>query len=134
MKTKPNVVTRLPARHTLDPKSINSRLYGQVSTLLSQLEDPEGHITLKERIAALIAIGRLQVIFMGLRKEKTDDHAGTAGSAVRKYAGAFADDNRRRKARPRPAPEPTEDDIERIIGAGTDAALAGEFTDDDYGA
>ena len=122
-----------PAR---DPANINGRLYRQLDLVLEGLEDPERHekVTLKERIAALIAIGRLQVIFMGLRKEKTDDHAGTAGSAVRKYAGAFADDNRRRKTRPRPAAEPTEDDIERIIGAGTDAALAGEFTDDDYGA
>ena len=94
----------------LDPKSINSRLYNQVDAMLEALEDPEAHITLKERIAALIAIGRIQVIFMGLRKEKLDDNAG-AGSAVRKYAGAFkADDPRERKTRPRPGPSPNADD------------------------
>ena len=93
----------------LDPKSINSRLYNQVDALLTQLEEGE-HITLKERIAALIAVGRMQVIFMGLRKETADDD-GERGSTVRKYAGAFkADDPRERKTRPRPGPSPNADD------------------------
>lgn len=81
----------------LDPKSINARLYNQVSELLTQLETGE-HVTLKERIAALVAIGRMQVIFLNLRlKDKADDTA--AGSTVRKYTTAFqAHDARRRKA------------------------------------
>lgn len=81
----------------LDPKNVNSRLYNQIDALLTQLETGE-HITLKERVAALIAVGRLQLVFAALRKgDKADEPA--AGSAVRKYAQAFsANDTRRRKA------------------------------------
>jgi hypothetical protein len=84
-----------------DPKDLKGRLYNQVDRLLDQLETGE-HITLKERVAALIAVGRLQLIFVGLRKEKTDEP--DRGSAVRKYASAFAaNDSRRRAASARPA-------------------------------
>lgn len=98
----------------LDPLSINVRLYHQVSEMLTQLENSP-NITLKERIAALIAIGRIQVIFTALRKEKIDD--GSSGSSVRKYATAFkTHDARRRKAiagsaEPEPEPDPTIDDL-----------------------
>jgi hypothetical protein len=98
----------------LDPLGINIRLYNQISEVLHQLETND-HVTLKERIAALIAIGRIQVIFMGLRKEKI--HDTSAGSSVRKYATAFkANDARGRKALAgkRAEPEPTGDDD--IIG------------------
>jgi hypothetical protein len=77
---------------TGDPLNLNGRLYSQVGQLLTQLETGE-HITLKERVAALIAVGRLQTIFMGLRKERTNDPAG--GEAVRKYADAFKTDDGR---------------------------------------
>jgi hypothetical protein len=109
---------------SLDPLGINVRLYNQISEVLHQLETSD-HVTLKERIAALIAIGRIQVIFMGLRKETAHD-AG-AGSSVRKYATAFkAHDARGRKAiaGKRAEPEPSGDDD--IIG---DAI--GGFDDDD---
>jgi hypothetical protein len=81
----------------LDPKAINARLYNQVSELLAQLEN-NGDITIRERIAALMAIGRLQTIFLALRlKDKQDDP--NAGTTVRKYATAFkAHDTSRRKA------------------------------------
>lgn len=115
----------------LDPKNINGRLYAQVSELLTQLETSE-HITIKERIAALIAIGRVQTIFVGLRKEKSGDD--TAGSTVRKYAGAFKNDpgGRKKRARggtaalPKPEPEPdTADDwFER-------AGIVADSSDDD---
>jgi hypothetical protein len=95
----------------LDPLSINVRLYHQVSEMLHQLENSP-NITLRERIAALVAIGRIQVLFVNLRKEKFDD--ASAGSSVRKYATAFkAHDARRRKAiagAAEPEPEPTVDD------------------------
>ena len=79
----------------VDPHNINSRLQNQVSQLLTQLEEGE-HITMRERVQALVAIGRVQVMFMGLRKEKADEP--DRGSAVRKYASAFeANDARRRK-------------------------------------
>lgn len=97
-----------------DPRNINGRLYAQIDALLTQLETGE-HITLKERIAAMIAVARIQVAFVGLRKEKVPDDV-VAGSTVRKYATAFANDTRRRAkgARPvavpaRPEPEPDDD-------------------------
>lgn len=80
----------------LDPKSINARLYNQVSELLTQLET--GDVAIKERIAALVAIGRLQTIFLNLRLKGEKDESA-AGSSVRKYSTAFqAHDARRRKA------------------------------------
>lgn len=91
------------SKANLDPKNINARLYNQVDAVLSYLEardnDEEGvRVTLKERIAALIAIARIQTAFVSLRKEKVPDD-DVPGSAVRKYATAFANDGRRRAAR-----------------------------------
>jgi hypothetical protein len=104
-----------------DPLNINSRLYRQVATLLDQLEDNE-HVTLKERFQALMAIARIQYVFVNLRKEKVADD-GTAGSSVRKYASAFkANDPRRGKKAARstltavksePEPEPDDNWFER---------------------
>ena len=88
----------------LDPKSINQRLYNQLARLLDYLEsaDRDGMMTMPQRINALIAIGRLQVMFVGLRKEPRDP--GREGRAVRKYAKAFAADaTGRRKAASGPA-------------------------------
>lgn len=94
-----------------DPLNLAGRLYQQIDSLLLELENPEGHvkITLKERIAALIAVGRLQVAFVALRKEKVgeDEHAG---ASVRKYASAFADAAGRRAARAGSAPDPEPDE------------------------
>jgi hypothetical protein len=75
---------------TLDPNQVTTRLYRQVDALLTQLETGD-HITLKERVTALLAIGRLQQVFIALRKGSTDDNE-RKGSTVRKYAGAFAAD------------------------------------------
>lgn len=116
--TKPN----------LDPLNINARLYKQLDLLLDQLEtrddaDDGPKITLKERIAALIAVGRIQTIFAGLRKKDPDDP--DAGSSVRKYAGAFKNEagrgakgGRRRPAR-QPDAEP-DDWFERAATADAD--------------
>ena len=114
MTDKPTNVIRAEINaqvRNFDPQNINMRLYNQVSALLTQLEEGE-HITLKERYMALVAIGRIQTIFVALRKEKLDEPG--RGSAVRKYAKAFqAHDARGRKAasRPTPEPEPSEPDI-----------------------
>jgi hypothetical protein len=109
-----------------DPLQVNARLYMQISELLNQLESGDGdRITLRERIAALVAIGRIQVLFVGLRKEKGIYHPD-AGSSVRKYSTAFSknDPGRRKKiAGPRPA-EPEPDWFEQ---AGVDA----DDSDDD---
>jgi hypothetical protein len=91
----------------LDPKNINGRLYDQISKLLDQLESK--NVTLRERVAALIAVGRVQTIFMGLRKERRDPDL--AGSKVRQYSGQFAANAaRQRGSAARPAPEPADDE------------------------
>ena len=102
----------------LDPLKINERLYRQVAELLRQLEENE-HVTLKERFQALMAIARIQYVFVNLRKEKIAD--ASTGSAVRKYATAFAKNDPRRgkkvaRSRPVAVPDPID---------------AGIFDDDD---
>ena len=103
----------------LDPHNINVRLAKQVSEMLRQLEE-DRDVTLKERYMALMAIGRLQVIFTTLRKEKVDEPE--RGSAVRQYEGAFkAHDARRRKTNARAAaksPEPAT--LDHLLADGED--------------
>jgi hypothetical protein len=81
-----------------DPEDVNKRLYMQVSALLTQLEERESRakITMRERIAALIAVGRLQQVFAALRK--ANPHDPNRGAQVRKYSQAFAADGPRRRA------------------------------------
>ncbi|HEX3520793.1 MAG TPA: hypothetical protein VHT52_01745 [Stellaceae bacterium] len=50
--------------------------------------DRDGMMTMPQRIAALIAVGRVQIMFANLRKSAFND--GSVGSQVRKYAAAFA--------------------------------------------
>lgn len=71
-----------------DPLKLKLRLYIQVAELLHALETGQGDdgpVTMRERIAALTAIGRLQAALID--KAKDDDE--NAGSAIRKYASAF---------------------------------------------
>lgn len=83
-----------------DPLNVNARLYKQLGRLLDDMEsaDRDDRMTMPQRIQALIAVGRIQVLFNTIRKGSIDD--GSAGSTVRKYATAFArsDATRRRKA------------------------------------
>jgi hypothetical protein len=106
---------------SLDPLGVNVRLYNQISEILHHLETDE-RVTLKERIAALIAIGRIQIMFMGMRKEKI--HDASAGSSVRKYQKVFENGPGRRKKLAGPQPESTADDdlIADAIGDDTDDA------------
>ena len=71
-----------------DPLDVNARLYRQIARLLDDLEsaDAEERMTMPQRIAALIAIGRIQKMFVDLRK---GEFSVGAGSEVRKYAAAF---------------------------------------------
>jgi hypothetical protein len=95
----PNDTSNVISFNPFDPEDVNKRLYMQVSVLLSQIEDRDSRIkiTMRERIAALIAIGRLQQVFAALRK--ANPHDPNRGAQVRKYATAFAPDAaRRRKA------------------------------------
>ena len=73
-----------------DPLNINARLYGQIGKLLDDLErdDRDDIMTTPQRISALIAVGRILTIFASLKK--ADYENGNTGSAVRKYAAAFA--------------------------------------------
>lgn len=103
----------------IDPHNINIRLQNQISELLRQLE--EGDADIKTRYMALMAIARMQAVFVALRKEKFDEP--TRGSSVRKYAGAFtkAHDPGRRKTGTGPdAPAEPDDDLDAIID-GTDS-------------
>jgi hypothetical protein len=90
---------------TADPLNINARLYKQLGKLLDDMEraDRDDTMTFPQRISALIAVGRVQKIFVDLRKG--DLYDGSAGSAVRKYSEAFARPHAARggKANPRSA-------------------------------
>jgi len=88
-----NVVTLNP----FDPDQVNQRLYKQVSALLQQLEekDSRSKVTMRERIAALIAVGRIQQLFIAMRKASGDVGSG---STVKKYTATFADAAGRRAA------------------------------------
>jgi hypothetical protein len=127
-KPDSNVISFNP----FDPEDVNKRLYMQVSALLTQLEERESRakITMRERIAALIAVGRLQQVFAALRK--ANPHDPNRGSTVRKYAGAFSNEPRRRAAAARPGdgtePEPN-DWFERDDVSPDDAA--DDFDSDD---
>jgi hypothetical protein len=104
------------AQNTLDPKNVNARLYAQISRLLDDLADNDEDIGIRERIAALVAIARIQTLFMGLRKEERPSDRAT-GSAVRKYSTAFKNAGSGRKAR----------------GGRTAPAASEPITDDDFG-
>ena len=101
-KIKPSLVEvpkNVAALNPFDPENINARLYHQVSLLLGQLEQKGARtdeITIRERIAALTAIGRLQIVFAALRKGRTNDPG--RGATARKYESAFTHAGGRRKA------------------------------------
>lgn len=119
-----------------DPEQVNTRLYHQVSALLAQIEekDSRSKITIRERVQALVAIGRLQQVFAALRK--ASPHDSTRGATVKKYATAFsANATGRGDAHPRSGtraePEPT-DWFERdeFAPAGDDAFDGDPDSDD----
>ncbi|HEX3524241.1 MAG TPA: hypothetical protein VHT52_19395 [Stellaceae bacterium] len=72
-----------------DPLNINQRLYKQLGKLLDDMEkgDENETMTMPQRISALIAIGRVQKMFVDLRKGEFDVGRG---SAIDRYATAFA--------------------------------------------
>jgi hypothetical protein len=89
----------------LDPLNVNGRLYEACSKVLDEIKS-DRDLTVRDRIAAITAVGRVQVMFMGLRKESGND--ADAGSAVRKYAKAF-DATGKRKEGTRPSPAADDD-------------------------
>jgi hypothetical protein len=85
----------------LDPLNVNERLYRQIAKLLDQLEEgdtEEGGITIPQRINALIAVGRVQIMFANLRKAAANE-SGDPGSEVRKYSAAFSKANGARRGK-----------------------------------
>ena len=92
---------------TSDPLNVNARLYKQLGKLLDDMEsmDRDDTMTFPQRLNALIAVGRVQVIFANLRKADARDPID-AGSSVRKYSAAFEKPHAARggKARARLAP------------------------------
>lgn len=88
-KTRPATGNKTDAS---DPLQVNARLYRQIARLLDQLEEADKDITMPQRINALIAVGRIQIMFATLRKREADDPR-TAGSTVRRYSAAFQSTN-----------------------------------------
>ena len=68
---------------SLDPKNVNGRLYDAMSKLLDNFED----MTVREQVATVAAIARIQVLFIKLREEKSEP--ANVGTAVKRYEKAF---------------------------------------------
>ena len=99
----------MPKPNDLNTYDINGRLIRQVARVLDDLEDRNLPIGPKERIMALLAIGRLQMLFVAMRKRGGD--SDNAGSSVRKYSKAFkAHAGRGGKTAARPEPDDLADD------------------------
>lgn len=80
-----------------DPKNVNGRLYDAISILLDNFED----MTVREQVATVAAIARIQVLFIKLREERDEPKSEPArdGIEVKRFAKAFAANaNRRRKS------------------------------------
>ena len=104
-----------------DPLKLKVRLYIQIGELLRQLETGETGdgevVTIRERTGALTAIGRLQMVLID--KGKDDDDI--AGSAVRKYEGAFKNGPGKRKKITRPSARELELESDGDGGDSADA-------------
>jgi len=100
-------------------RSVNDRLAAQIDLLLDDLESNTLDITFPQRLSALVAIGRIQTIFLTLRIK--EPQGGGTGTSVRKFAEAFAkpptDAGRRGKAKPRLSDTT---DLDAIINDGGD--------------
>lgn len=78
---------------TLDPKNVNGRLYNAISTLLDNFDD----MSVREQVATVAAIARIQVLFIKLREEKIE--SANAGTAVKRYEKAFEANAARKRKR-----------------------------------
>jgi hypothetical protein len=80
--------------------NIHRRIDNQIHLLLLELEESPERFSFKDRLAAVQIIGMYLTRDVKLRKA---DEPDTAGSAARKYSGAFkAHGTGGGKARPRP--------------------------------
>jgi hypothetical protein len=71
-----------------DPLGVNKRLYLQLGKLIDDMEaaDRDERMTMPQRIQALIAVARVQKMFVDLRK---GEFSAGGGSAINRYAAAF---------------------------------------------
>ena len=69
----------------LDPHNINPRLQEWISELIEKRDD----MSVREEIAAIAAIGRLQVLFIKLREE--GGGGVSTGTAVKQFERFFKD-------------------------------------------
>jgi hypothetical protein len=71
-----------------DPLGVNRRLYLQLAKLIDDMEaaDRDERMTMPQRIQALIAVARVQKMFVDLRK---GEFSAGGGSAINRYAAAF---------------------------------------------
>jgi len=77
----------------LDPKNVNGRLYDAMAKLLDNFDE----MSVREQVATIVAIARIQTIFLKLRD--VEGASGTSGSAVKRYEKAFqANATRKRKS------------------------------------
>lgn len=87
-----------------DPLNVTARMYQQVDKLIGQLEALdvlEDGVTVPQRIAALIATGRIMKMMQDLRKGSLDVGAG---SAIDKYTAAFQTPHAASGREPKPRP------------------------------
>ena len=67
----------------LDPEDVNGRLYSAMSMMLDDFDD----LDVRERVAVISAIARIQVLMMKIREEP--GAVASSGSKVREYEEAF---------------------------------------------
>lgn len=78
--------TMKKARNTSsDPHNIERRLENLIHVHLLDMEENPEMFAAKERLATIAAIG----MFLNRKYGWGEDESGNAGSAVRKYSGAF---------------------------------------------
>lgn len=76
-----------------DPKNLNGRLYDAMCDLL----DEWGDMDVREKVATIAAIARIQVQFIKIRE---DHHVpGASGTAVKRYEKAFAANAARKRGK-----------------------------------
>ena len=121
-------MTKAKAPKNLDPHHIRPRLLKQVSKLLTMMEEQD-HLTVRERVQALVAISRIEQIFLMIRIKEPDE-SDRAGAVVKKYAAAFTHADGGRASHARAAAKPVEsepddswfDDVESSDDGDDDSA------------
>lgn len=126
-KTKP-IVENWTQKVLNDPHGMRARLLKESSRMLEKMEQtPLDDIEIRVWYMALMSMWRAEAVGVALRKEKFDEP--DRGSAVRKYAGAFAQQangsggGKAVAREPEPEPEP-DFDLDSILNDDDDNAVA----------